>query len=241
MDIFVHKFISVTPRKILGKNCSEITFAGTNIKIPFLNREENSTLDSKFSINIKNIKSEIDSVKKTSRTIIIRNGEPCLQSLALKSLAEHIKQQGFFLALETYGTRPSIIRHMIENKLIDIIILKLYFPLIEPWIRKANKENLVSNHKELIKNIKETISIIKTSNINVRVNTIIVPSFIYRIGDIKKIAREIKDIRNCTYELIAFEPPNAEKEFIKIKKPTEEFMQELRDAVKKEYPMLNVK
>jgi pyruvate formate lyase activating enzyme len=240
MDVFIHKFISVTPKKILGKNCSELYFAGTNLNISFLSNEQNSNLDSKYSMNLKDIKSEINTVKKTSKTIIIKNGEPCLQGLSLKSLAHHIKQQGFFLAIETYGTKPNIIRHMIENKLVDIIILKLYFPLLSTWVKKVSNERLLNNHVDLIKNIKETINILKTAKVNVRVKTIIIPSLIYRKEDILRIAGYIKDIKNCKYELIPFNPNNSSKTHSKLKRPNEDFINELRDYVKKEFPMLNV-
>jgi pyruvate formate lyase activating enzyme len=241
MDVFVHKFISVTPKKILGKNCSEISFAGTNLNIPFLPEEENSNLDSKYSISIKDLRSEIDSVKKTSKTIIIKNGEPCLQGLALKTLADYIKKNDFFLAIETYGTRPNIIKHLIDHKLVDIVILKIYFPLLTSWFNRINKEKLISNHNEIIENIRKTIEILKKAKINVRVKTIIVPSIIYRKEDVIKIAREIKDIRNCNYEIVAFEPDKVKKSLKDIKKPTEDFLEELRQHLRKEYPLLNIR
>ena len=241
MNIFIHKFVTISPKKILGKNCSEIHFAGTNLFIPFLSNEENCNLESKYSVNIKDIKSEIDAVKKTSKIIIIIGGEPCLQQLGLKSLCKYIKQQGLFIALESYGTKPLVIKHLLDNKLIDIITLKLYFPLRISWMNKINRGTLLDNNKEIIENIKKTIELLKKIKVNTRIKTYVVPSFIYRKEDILRIAREIKDIRKCVFELIPFKGSIGNKFFSSVKAPNDEFLDELRQCVTENYPNLQIK
>lgn len=240
MDLFIHKFVTISPRKVLGKNCSEIHFAGTTFSLGFLPEEENISMDSKYAINIKEIKTEIDAVKKTSKTIIIKNGEPCIQQLGLKSLAEHIKKEGFYLMLETYGTKPGVLRDMINNKLVDSVILKLYFPLQSPWLEKMSKESLL-NREELIENIKKTIELLRKSKVNVHIKTIVVPSLIYKKSDICKIARAVKDIPNCMFELMPFNPEGCNKYFMHIKTPSEEFMEETKQGIREMYPALQVR
>jgi pyruvate formate lyase activating enzyme len=241
MDVFIHKFVSVSPLKVSGNVCSELHLAGTNIAIPFLNEEENSSLESKFAVNIKEIKAEIDSVKKTSRTIIIKNGEPCLQGLALKSLASYIKSQGFMLGIETYGTRPSVIKHLLDHKLVDLIILKSYFPLEDLWMRKINKGKLVANNQEIIDEINKTITMLKTSNVKVIAKTIIVPNLLDKKPEIAKIAKEVRDLRNCVLELISFDPRKGSKLMRETRKPDDELLHQLKQHINERYPSVTVR
>jgi len=239
MDVFVVKFVSISPQKISGSICSEIYFAGTNISIPFLNEEENSCLESKYAMNIKELRSEIDVLKKISKTLIVKNGEPCLQGMALKSLAAYAKEKGFLFALETYGTRPSVIKSLIESKLIDILILKAYFPLEDFWMRKINKGKLVANNLEIISDIKKTLSMLKTSNVKVLAKTYVVPEFLDKKAEVAKIAKEIKDIRNCVLELVPYNPLEGSK--LHRVKADETTMHQLKQHINERYPNIIVK
>jgi len=241
MDILIHKFITISPRKILGKNCSEIHFAGTNLSLPFLSEDENSSLDSKYAMSLKDIKSEIDGIKRSSKIVILKSGEPCLQQMALKSLSGYIKKQGLFVALETYGTKPYVIKNLIESKNVDIIFLKIYFPLQEMWIKKIKKGTLVNDYKDMINDIKKTIDILKKSNISVHVKTMVVPSFLYKKNDISKIARAVRDIRRCILEIAPLDPSKASHTFKNVKAPSDDFMTELKQSLNEEYPTLKIK
>ncbi len=241
MDVFVHKFVTVSPHRISGNVCSEIHFSGTNITIPFLEEEENSSLESKYAINIKEIKNEIDTVKKTSKAIIVKNGEPCLQRMALKSLATHVKKQRQLFVLETYGTRPKIIKYLIDNRLLDLVVLKLYFPLSEVWMKKLNSGKLVSNYKEMIDDINETIDLLRKSQVKVIAKTIIVPGLLERKADIGRIVRSVKDLMNCVVELLPYKPGKRGKVFGRSKKSDEELMNELKEYIAETYPNVHLK
>lgn len=241
MEIYIQKIITVSPKKLLGRNCAEIHFAGTNLQIPFLSKNENTTLDNKYAVSLKEIKEEILTIKKNTKTIILKSGEPCLQRLGLKSLCKFIKEQGMFVALETYGTKSNVIKSLLEEKLIDIIILKIYFPIQEKWMNKINKGTLLINSSDMIYNVKKSIEIIKKFNIKTHVITKVVPSFIYRVFDFEKIGMLIKDINNLIWEILPFKDENEINLNLKIKEPTSEFIEEIKQHLKKEFPDINIK
>jgi pyruvate-formate lyase-activating enzyme len=241
MELFIHKFVSVSNKKILDRNCSEIYFAGTNLGFPFADNDDHIGIDSKYSVELKDIKAEIDSISKISKTIMIKGGEPCLQSLGIKSLAMHIKSNGLFLGIETYGTKPGVIKNLIDEKLVDIITLKLYCPLINAWMKKLNKGSLLDDFGNIIADIKRTIGILQKAKIKINVRTIIVPMLLYKKSDIESIARSISKINNCTLNLISFFPENCKKNLAHIKEPSKEFMERLKKDISEKYPLLKVK
>jgi len=241
MELYVSKFITISSKKVLGNNSSEIHFVGSNLCFPFVDDEENLTMESKYSVDIKHIKSEIDSVKNISKTMLIKNGEPCLQSLGLKTLAKYLKEKGFFVALETYGTKPNLIESMINNKLVDVVTLKLYTPLQDNWLKKLNKCSLKTDYKDIIENIKKTIKIMGESKIKVNVRTIVVPSLVYRKSDLNSIVKNVIGINNFTYELVAFDPTKCGKVYSKVNAPTEDFMNEMKLDLEQKFPSLRIR
>ena len=57
--------------------------------------------------------------------------------------------------LETYGTKPGVIKYLIENGLVDFVVLKIYSPLMSLWLKKINKSSLKTDYSDIIDNIKE--------------------------------------------------------------------------------------
>jgi pyruvate-formate lyase-activating enzyme len=241
MELFASKFVTISSKKILGRNCSELHFVGTNLQYNFLNNEENTQMDSKYSMLLKDIKNELDCVKKVSKTLIIKNGEPFLQSSALRSIARHAKDNNMLVSVETYGTKPGALRQAINENLIDIITLKIYSPLSETWFKRMNRSSLLTNHSELIANIKESIKILSSTKIKVNIRTIIISSLLYKKNDIQSICKQISKINNCTYELIELHADDAGKMYTNIKGPGKEYMEELKHEIQSKFHGLHVK
>jgi pyruvate-formate lyase-activating enzyme len=241
MELFASKFVTISSKKILGRNCSELHLVGTNLQYNFLSNEENMQMDSRYSMLIKDIKNELDCVKKISKTLIIKNGEPFLQSTALRNIAKHAKDNNMLVSVETYGTKPGALRQAINENLIDILTLKIYSPLTDSWFKRMNRSNLLTNYSELIANIKESIKILSATKIKVNIRTIIVPSLIYKKNDIHSICKQISKINNCTYEICEFQTSEAGKLFANIKAPGKEFMEELKKDVQSKFHSLHVK
>lgn len=96
----------------------------------------------------------------------------------------------------------------------------------------------------MIDNIKHTLFLIKNyaENIEFEIRTTIVPGLIYRKEDILKIAETIKKL-DCTWVLQQFRPDQGDvldERFTKINSPSKDFLDQLKEAVLKNYPNLRV-
>lgn len=64
----------------------------------------------------------------TLEGVVVTGGEPTLQPDLLRFLAD-IKAMGYFVKLDTNGTRPEVIKEAISKKLVDYIAMDLKAPL----------------------------------------------------------------------------------------------------------------
>ena len=62
-------------------------------------------------------------------SVVISGGEPTTQPDLLRFLKK-IKAMGFLLKLDTNGSRPKVLRKLIEDKLVDYIAMDIKAPLI---------------------------------------------------------------------------------------------------------------
>ncbi|MFT4343275.1 MAG: hypothetical protein ACMXYE_00850 [Candidatus Woesearchaeota archaeon] len=234
MEVFIHSIVTVSPRKIVGKNCAEIHFTGTTLHFPFTPPQENSGLSSMHAVPIKEIKKEIHLLKKTVKTIIFRGGEPLVQNQGLALLTQTAKECGMFTNLETYGTKPVALEGLFKRNLVDIVTLKLYIPLRESWFSKLRKGTLLQSHKETITNIKKSIALMSKQRVKVYVRIMVVPGFLYKVQDIAAIIHTVKDIPHCTIELVSYVGHSDQS--IGIKQPSGEFMDDIHQALKEKFP-----
>lgn len=240
MDLFIHKLVTLSPRKLMGLQCAELHMIGTTLKLPFLPDEENRALDAHYAVPIKDIKAEIAILRKNVGVVIIKGGEPCIQHQALISLFMHIKNLGMKTALETYGTRPALLDELLKKKLVDVLVFKAYTPLRESWLKRTQQGTLLSTHKDTIENITQSIKLATNASCKPYARTIIVPGYLYRIPDIAAIIQAYSNIPRLTYELIPFRAPEGGKRFSSIKNPSDEFMDKLRRELRQQFPELNL-
>jgi len=229
MDIFVERLISISPRKFQGKIVSELVLVGNPVQLPFISQNQ---LESKYAIPLKEIKQEIMLLKKTVQGIVIKGGEPRLQFHALKQLCSFCQQQGLFVVVETFGTKPTALKNILEH--IDSIIFKYYMPLRETWFKKTQK-NLLENHRETINAIKRTITLCKTAQKRVVVKIPIVPGFLYKIQDIKAMITTVAFVPKVIIELIPYS--SQEKN---LQPPSRTFMEGLQKDLHEEFPHISI-
>jgi pyruvate formate lyase activating enzyme len=84
--------------------------------------------------------------------VVISGGEPTLQP-DLESLCRTIKAMGYPIKLDTNGSRPRVIAHLIDTHLVDYIAMDLktdpacYAPLI---VRRADPEAMIASARLII-------------------------------------------------------------------------------------------
>ena len=178
---FMKSSFSDYPEKI----CSTIFIGGCNFRCPYCHNADivfNKTTELNFDQILKYLigrREKIDAV-------CITGGEPTLWK-GLIPLMKTLKKEGFLIKLDTNGTKPGVVSHLIDNKLVDYISMDIKAPL-------AKYED-VARTKVNIGEIKLSIDLIKESSIEYDFRTTVHSMFLSK-KDIIQIAQELKGSRN---------------------------------------------
>ena len=130
--------------------CCVVFLAGCNFRCPFcqnpdliVGKDRNPVIyEDEFLDFLKERKKWLDAV-------CITGGEPCLYE-KLPKLIKKIKSLGYKVKIDTNGTNPSMLKELIDKKLIDYVAMDIKGPL--------DKYDEIVNakvDKEKIKNDKE--------------------------------------------------------------------------------------
>ena len=124
----------------------------------------------------------LDSRKEFLDGVVISGGEPTLQK-DLVSLCEKVKNMGYPVKLDTNGSRPLVIKQLIDNGLVDYIAMDIktdpfnYSPLIK---KNCKPDNIISS-----------ISIIMESDLAYEFKTTCIKPIVNK-NVIESISRRIK-------------------------------------------------
>ncbi|NLY18553.1 MAG: anaerobic ribonucleoside-triphosphate reductase activating protein [Clostridiaceae bacterium] len=117
--------------------------------------------------------------------VVITGGEPTLQP-DLDSFIKRVKNMGYPVKLDTNGTKPDVLKKLIEKNLLDYIAMDIKAPM------KKYRDICRSDFNE--EALLECISIIKNSNVDYEFRTTCCPqlneSDIYEIADLIKGAKK---------------------------------------------------
>ncbi|AKL94284.1 anaerobic ribonucleoside-triphosphate reductase activating protein NrdG [Clostridium aceticum] len=120
--------------------------------------------------------------KKFIDAVCISGGEPTLQK-GLYAFILKIKQEGFYVKLDTNGTSPDTIALLLQNKLLDYIAMDIKAPF--------DRYEFVARTKVDIEAIKKSITIIKNSTIDYEFRTTVCKE-LHSKEDILEIAAYLK-------------------------------------------------
>ena len=152
--------------------------------------------------------------------VCITGGEPTMES-GLEDLMQKIKKLGLKVKLDTNGTRPDIIKNLVEKGLVDYIAMDFKNPLDDRY----SKPTAVQPD---IEKIEESVKYIMGSGIDHEFRTTIVPT-IHTKEDIAEIARYLG--KNEKYALQQFNPQNTwDLELRDVKPFTQEEFMDIADA-----------
>lgn len=133
--------------------------------------------------------------KNYLEAVCISGGEPTLHS-DLPNYIQKIKNLGYLIKLDTNGTNPKMLKHLIDNKLVDYIAMDIKTDLKNyPEITNVKHINLM--------NIQESINIIQNSNIDYEFRTTLVKEF-HNVDTMINISNWIKNPQK--YFLQKFKP-----------------------------------
>ena len=141
--------------------------------------------------------------------VVISGGEPMLNKAGLFELAGVIKKMGLLVKVDTNGTRPEVLRDIIEARLADYIAMDIKAPLtLEKYTKAAGvaiELNDIIRSKEILLN----------SEIDYEFRTTIVPGIVGH-ADIVEIAKAISGAKQ--YSLQQFVPNDPiDRSFLDVK------------------------
>ncbi len=114
--------------------------------------------------------------------VVITGGEPTMHE-DLPKVMYRIKKMGYLIKLDTNGTRPAVIKNLIDRKLVDYIAMDIKSPL--------DKYSNTVARPVLSDTIKQTIKILMSGNVDYEFRTTVVKSLLSP-EDMENIGKEIK-------------------------------------------------
>lgn len=164
-----------------GKVCAIVFTIGCNFRCPYCHNPElvdetaEEISESDFFNFLKRRVGLLDAVT-------ITGGEPTVHDDLIEFITQ-IKKLGFLVKLDSNGTRPDMLRHLIENQLVDYIAMDIKAPLRKYEATIARPVDIA--------NIKESIALLQEENVLYEFRTTVVKALL-PIEDFHEIGKLIQ-------------------------------------------------
>ncbi|MBE9547368.1 MAG: anaerobic ribonucleoside-triphosphate reductase activating protein [Proteobacteria bacterium] len=178
-----------------GKICAILFTQGCDFRCPYCHNPELVNPDLyEECIPEDEIFSFLERRRGKLDAVTITGGEPTVQP-DLVEFARRVKKMGYLVKIDTNGSRPEVLKKLIDRKLVDYIAMDVKAPLEK--YRKICKANV--NYD----NIRRSIKMIMDSGVEYEFRTTVVKSLLTG-DDLQKIGNEILGAR--LYVLQKFVP-----------------------------------
>jgi pyruvate formate lyase activating enzyme len=172
-----------------GKLATTVFTVGCSFRCPFCHNPELVISNFQFPIS-NNTEKDFFNFLKTRKEklqgVCITGGEPTIQPDIIKFIKK-IKRLGYAVKLDTNGSRPDVLKKIIDLKLVDYIAMD-----IKNQLKKYDSTIGVRVDKE---RIKLSVNLIMNSRIPYEFRTTVVPG-IHTQKDFSEIAKWIKGARS---------------------------------------------
>ncbi len=177
----VHGLIKLSLLDYPGKLCATIFTGGCNFRCPFCHNGDIVLGDKLSSAKIQweEVLEFLSKRTKVLDGVCISGGEPTLQA-NLKSRIQEVKALGFLVKLDTNGTRPAIIKNLIEANLLDYVAVD---------IKNSKEKYALTTGMDIldIAQLDETIDYLLNCDIDYEFRTTVVKEF-HQIDDFLHIS-----------------------------------------------------
>lgn len=164
----------------------------------------------------------LDQRKDFLEGVCITGGEPTIHS-DLFNFVKKIKQKGFLVKLDTNGSKPELLKKMIDAGLLDFIAMDI----------KNSPSNYAktAGRKVDLNKIRKSIDLIRNSGIDYEFRITVAPSLVKK-EDIEEIGKWLKGVRK--FVLQQFQNKKVlEKSFQKIEPYSEKILKDFQKILKK--------
>ena len=150
-----------------GHVAATVFLGGCNFRCPFCHNADLLGNDAEIQYTYEELLQFLTKRRRLMEGVCITGGEPTLQAEALEKLIRAIRELGLLVKLDTNGTRPEVIRHLMEERLLDYVAMDIKSgPDRYPQTAGSPCMNLAS--------IQESVEILKHSSIPYEFRTTIV-------------------------------------------------------------------
>jgi len=204
-----------------GRVAAEVFLGGCNFRCPFCHASHLVLNPSELErIPIETVLEHLRRQEGWIDGVVISGGEPTLDD-RLPALIRTLTQAGAPIKLDTNGTRPAVLRRLIEAGVIAAVSMDLKAPLDERYARSAGVEVDLAA-------IRESIDLLTAGDLDLEFRTTVCPAF-HTPDDIVEAARAIAGVPK--YCLQTFQPLNCiDPAMLDVKPYTDDEMRAMAEA-----------
>jgi len=214
-----------------GRLAATIFLCGCNFRCPWCYSRElvlPEEIEKQPKISDRELFDFLEERKGTLEGVVLCGGEPCLHE-DLPQFSQKIKKLDYLIKLDTNGSRPQMLKKLIDGKLINYVAMDVKLP------KERYKEVLGVD----VKNIEESIKVLKDSKIDYEFRTTVVPTILNK-EDIIKIARWLSPAKK--YYLQNFRPEKTiDPKFEKIRPYPDEYLLDIQKTVSSFFEVCKVR
>lgn len=165
-----------------GKICTTLFTGSCNFRCPFCHNSK--LVDNLYqSVSEEEIFAHLTERKKVIDGVVVSGGEPTLQQ-ELPQFLKKLKYLGFNVKLDTNGTNPTMLKQILDDKLVDYVAMDI----------KNNFEayqSITGVKKNFASQVKESLNLLKNSGIDYELRTTLVSEF-HNENNISLLAEDLK-------------------------------------------------
>ncbi|HID20357.1 MAG TPA: anaerobic ribonucleoside-triphosphate reductase activating protein [Methanophagales archaeon] len=141
------------------------------------------------------IEEEIKKNEDFIDAVVISGGEPFMQPQAVEEIAAFAKRHSLFVAVQTNGFYPTVIKAMLGRSLIDKIFLDIKAPLSDEELYDT-----ITKASGVAGRVKNTLAICGDAKIDLELITTVFKHLI-GVEEVKRIAKDLEEVgaANCPY------------------------------------------
>jgi pyruvate formate lyase activating enzyme len=182
-----------------GKLCSVLFLPSCNFRCPYCHNHPLVFHPEQYvTLPLEDIFARLHSLRNWIDGVCLTGGEPTLHT-GLPLLIREIKRNRFLVKLDTNGSNPQMLKHLIEGGEIDFVSMDVKAPL-DPF-RYSRSSGLSIDLKPIL----ESIEILKRGNLEYEFRMTIVPG-LHREEDIQTLGDQLRVGRR--FILQNFNPEN---------------------------------
>ena len=180
-------FVEISSMDWPGRACAVVFLPYCNLRCPYCHSHElvldPNTLE---SLPLETILERLEHLKDSLYGICVTGGEPTIH-WGLPGFLRTIREAGFETKVDTNGTEPEVLEHLIANKLLNYVAMDVKAPLDD-----ASYERCAGVYVP-VSIIEKSIEVVTRADIPHMFRCTVVPSLLDE-GDVYRLAQQLKDL-----------------------------------------------